>query len=56
VARGCFACGTPVEPVLVRWHVVTADQKAAMDKVYADVAAGKFANDFLAINKKAFNF
>jgi basic membrane protein A and related proteins len=34
----------------------TADQTTAMTKVYTDIASGKFDADFLAINKKAFNF
>jgi basic membrane protein A len=50
-----FHVGKDKEPGAVICSA-TADQKAAMDKVYADIAAGKFANDFLAINKKAFNF
>ncbi|HEV8298536.1 MAG TPA: BMP family ABC transporter substrate-binding protein, partial [Acidimicrobiales bacterium] len=50
-----FHVGKDKEPGAVICNA-TADQKTAMDKAYADVAAGKFSADFLAINKKAFNF
>jgi basic membrane protein A and related proteins len=34
----------------------TPDQKTAMEAVYSDIAAGKFADQFLAIKKKVYGF
>jgi basic membrane protein A len=34
----------------------TPDQKTAMDTVYKDIAAGKYADQFLAIKKKVYGF
>ena len=34
----------------------TPDQKTAMETVYSDIAAGKFADQFLAIKKKVYGF
>jgi basic membrane protein A len=34
----------------------TPEEKAAMEQVYSDIAAGKFADQFLAIKKKVYGF
>ena len=34
----------------------TPEQKTAMETVYADIAAGEFADQFLAIKKEVYGF
>jgi basic membrane protein A len=50
-----FHVGKDPEPGAVICNATPA-QQTAMDTVYGDIAAGKYDADFLAINKKAFNF